>query len=281
MKRRNVTIFMILMLIGLTACQKTGESEKDDSVILEESAGGQEGEKDISKADAETGGQENVFLLEALTGSPEYQASAEWDAFYWGYDTDGTILAQAGNEPIEEEDEYEAYSCYSQEMEEKVDEICEKYGLSKLNGFQISNNYEELCSKAGVGAFCKELSENVKHTFLTGYLYADGSFKIEGEVTLAGSSIYEVTYQMIRSVKGSLNNLLYDDLTEYRTREYETENGEIVLIASSEDQNPLILVIREKSFLEVRVIADFMEESDINDEMLEELADAFDFTTIP
>lgn len=184
MTKKKVMIILIaamVMMGSLTACQKA-EDKIDNSAgrtegTLEETADEATVEAEVSGTGQETVLQESSALLEFLTDSPEYKASAEWWEFDNGYDTDFAILEQVGNEPVDPDYEYEAYCCYSPEMEEKIDEICEKYSLSKLSGFQIADDYNDLCSKAGIGDFCESASENAKQTVLSGYLY-DGAFLI-------------------------------------------------------------------------------------------------------
>ena len=280
----------MVMMSSLTACQKS-EDETENGAgqtarTVEESLDEMTAEMEVSSTEQETVPQEHGASLEFLTDSPEYQACAEWWDFDEGYDTDFAILEQVGNELVEAGYEYEAYNCYSPEMEKKIDDICEKYSLSKLSGFQIVDGYNELCSKAGVGDFCERASENVKQTVLSSYLY-DGAFLMEGNATLAGSSIHEVSYQFARVVKGYFTSAYLDfgNLTEYSVREFTTKRGEKVLFANIIDEergtNTYIIVDREKSFIVINVRGDMSDITDVNDERLELLADAFDFSAIP
>ena len=285
-KTMIVSIAAMIMISSLTACQKTGNETESGEWQRERTVEKTTIEAEISGTEQETIAQGNADLLAFLTDSPEYKASAEWREFDDGYDTDFAILEQVGNEPVDPEYEYEAYCCYSPEMEKKIDEICEKYSLSKLSGFQIADDYSELCSKAGVGDFCKRTSENAKQSVLSGYLY-DGAFLMEGNAALAGSSIYEVSYQFMRVVKGYFTSAYLDfgDLTECSVRTYTTKRGENVFFANiiNEDwgTKTYIIIDREKSFIVINVLGDMTDITDVNDESLELLADSFDFTAIP
>ncbi len=289
-KVRIILIAAMVMMGSLTACQKTGNETDNDAGQTE---GTVEETKDETIVEAEVSGteqervpQESGVLLEFLTDSPEYKASAEWWEFENGYDTDFAILEQVGNEPVDPDYEYAAYCCYSPEMEEKIDEICEKYSLSILRGFQIAEDYNDLCSKAGVGDFCESASENVKQTVLSGYLY-DGAFLMEGNAALAGASIYEVSYQFMRVVKGYFTSAYLDlgDLAECKVRAYSTKKGENVLFANIINKEwgtkTYLIADREKSFIVINVLGDMADITDLNDERLELLADAFDFAAIP
>ena len=75
----------------------------------------------------------------------------------------------------------------------------------------------------------------------------------------------------------------FGDFSEYSVREYTTKKGENVFILCGEDKNSRIIAEREESFVIVIVGAysDLSGVSDVNDERLEMLADAFDFSAIP
>ena len=92
---------------------------------------------------------EEVLTLAGIQGSPNYQAAQEWFAFKQAYDPDHAILQQLQKNDLvpEFQEEYQAYSLYSQEMKQKLDEILEKYDL-KLIGRTIPFKTEELVCKA-------------------------------------------------------------------------------------------------------------------------------------
>lgn len=284
MKKNKVAVVLltvVVMSMGITACQKqeeTKENKESAEVVSEEP---EEMEKP-SENKPETAQQETDPLLKPLADSPEIQACMAWWDFRDGYDPDDTILMEV----MEQEDEYEDYACYTDEMKNKVDEICATYGLVKLSGMQYDVSYDEICSQAGTGKFCQD-SEIVKHDLLRGYLYDDGSFLFEGNLMLSGSkvtkTIYNVGYQFSRSVKGTFNAayLHLGDLAKYNVRKYTTKNGENVFFLCHEELNPMIIAEREKSIVVVSGLGDLSDVSDVNDEALELFADAFDFAAIP
>lgn len=226
----------------------------------------------------------DIISLGGMTDSPEYEACSEWREFLNGYDTDGAILSKIGNGFAGLEEEYElVYGCYSQEMADKVDEICEKYGLDKLRGFYPAEDYSDLCSRAGIGDICGGISENVKWNFYGGYLYEDGTFHMEGSAIYNGQEICETDYQMMRTMKGSFNPVTLNvwAMEDYSERNYVTKNGVNVMLANS-SKKALIIVEREKSHIVVNILGDFESETfGVSDEMLEALADAFDFSVVP
>lgn len=282
MKKRTAMVLVIGLLIAMSlmACQQSGGEVVADSGQTEGTAEEAENRTDTTETEQEAVQPEQITPELSFIDSPEFQACAEWNIFEEGYDTDGAILAEAGNESLAGY-KYIEYFCYSKEMEDKIDEICEKYGLILLSGCQIIDAYSDLLSGTGVGDFCKD-SENVKHNVVWGYLYDDGTFMIEGNVTLAGSSICEVDYQFARAVKGTFTTAYMNlDFSEYSTRAYTTIEGENVFILCGVDKHPKIIAETEKSFIIINVLGDLSDISDVNDERLEMLADAFDFAAIP
>ncbi len=90
-------------------------------------------------------------------------------------------------------------------------------------------------------------------------------------------------YQLERTMKGSFNpfTLNVGKIEEYHEWEYSSESGQTVLLANS-SWKALIIVERDNSFIVVNVLGDLLSDTfEISDEMLEELADLFDFSAIP
>lgn len=225
----------------------------------------------------------DMISLVGVEGSPEHEADAEWQEFLESYDQDESILATVGNNSTGFEEEYGEYLCYSREMADKIDEICEKYDLQKLTGFELPENYEGLCSGAGVGNFLGGSTEDAKAEYIAGWYYADGSFGFDGNAVISGSSLVMTDYQFSRAMKGTFQgtSLNIEDMEEYREWNYITKNGEPVLLATNGSTKALIIAEREKSFVTVNVLGDILGGTfGIGEEELEILAEAFDFSVI-
>lgn len=222
----------------------------------------------------------DIISLQGIADSPEAKACAEWTAFYEEYDKDGAIISQIGNGPTGLDKKYtEAYSCYTQEMADKIDEICEKYQLSTLKNLTITDTYEELCSQSGLGNVCIG-SKNVYHSATGGYFYDDGTLNFEGTAIINEPSICMTDYQFCRSVKGSFCTYILnvDNINDYEQWEYTTANNDTVLLANS-DSKALIIADMDNSFVVVNIVGDiFSGKFDINHEALEAIADSFDFS---
>ena len=177
--------------------------------------------------------------------------------------------------------EYEAYTCYTQEMADKVDEICEKYGLIKKTGFEQSENYSGLCESTGVGDFLGAASEEAAMEYEESYYYADGSFEVSANAIAAGSMS---DCQIGRCAKGTFDATVLNvgNIEEYRQWTYKTKCGVTVFLANNGTSKALILADLEKSFIAVNVMGNIRTNTfDVSDETLEKMADSIDFSVIP
>lgn len=244
------------------------EKVQDMSATFEES-----GEASLQEVD--------MISMTGLAGSPENDACAEYQEFLRTYDEDEKIISSIGNGETEIGEEYEAYSCYTQEMADKIDEICGKYGLIKKTGLQISEDYSELCESTGVGDFLGFPLEEVAMEYMESYYYADGSFQASASAMCAGSI---ADCQISRHVKGSFGETVLNvgNIEEYRQWTYQTKCGVTVLLANNGTMKALILADLEKSFITVNVLGNFRTGNfEVSDEMLEKMADSIDFSVIP
>lgn len=252
------------MQIGIVGKEKV----QDMAAVFEES-----GDASLKEVD--------MISMTGLAGSPESNACAEYQEFLKTYDEDEEIISSIGNGETGIGEEYEAYSCYTQEMADKIDEICGKYGLIKMTGLQISENYNELCKSTGVGDFLGSPLEEVAIEYMESYYYADGSFQISASAICAGSI---ADCQISRHAKGTFGETVLNvgNIEEYRQWTYQTKSGVTVLLANNGTTKALILADLEKSFITVNVLGNVQTSTfDVSDEMLEKMADSIDFSVIP
>lgn len=80
--------------------------------------------------------------LQGYSDSPEFKALCEWQSFLESYDSDGSILSSIGNSSTDFDEKYRYYSCYTQEMADEIDRICEKYSLSLITGAEFFESEE-------------------------------------------------------------------------------------------------------------------------------------------
>ena len=217
---------------------------------------------------APSGSPERLTLsLAGTTASPEVQALMEWEDYcyseeaaawnpqYWFQKLDFSAdeedeeqqailenylrLNQASYAYRDAHPEYEPYDVYTPEMAEKLESILSKYGLQKLSGRKLGQTMDELYEILGLEDFIDHPEDSRwmivgSQNTVNGYVYADGTFKIEGclyhpqEEDGFGYSIY-------RAMKGSFNSvsafLIPAHLEEW---DYETKSGAVVHIAASD-----------------------------------------------
>ena len=218
-----------------------------------------------------------ITFVGGLQDSPEAKAFQEYMQFQAEYDPDRAILRSVGNKPTGLEEEYSAYHCYTREMADKVDEICEKYGLIKLGPNKVLQNARQLYAYAGTGAFAPKDDHFTGQRFYPTTAYADGSFYATGDLPKQGWAHYGIS----RCVKGTFTAseaIELGDLEEWTEWNYTTENGVELLLAQNGKQ-ALILADRPASFVIVNIRGSA--KAMTRQEALEEVAECFDFSVIP
>lgn len=246
------------------------------------------GSQEITLNDGQRG-KVDIMSLQGFSESPEYQANREWQEFLASYDKDGSILKEVGNSPTEFDEKYGAYLCYTQEMADKIDEICEKYSLKLLSGLKQPQTDEELFALAGTGEIYRRNADGYENLVYPGYVYEDKSFKFSGEARLTSTETnwpYQINYEFKRCIKGSFNSSVLnigntDDYTQWN---YTTKNG-VELILAQSDWKELIIVDKEDSFIVVNLYDVYVGDIEYGElhktpEDLEAFAEIFDFSAV-
>lgn len=213
----------------------------------------------------------DFISLQGFAGSPEYQAAQEWQDFRQSYDVDGSIIAAIGNKPTGLDSKYDLYTAYTQEMADRLEEICQKYGLALRTQLDLlPESQEELFRRVG-GVFLKG---NV--TAYTGYIYDDGAFAFDGEADVDGEII---DFQFRRSVKGTFDDIYLNlkDISLYEESHCTTSTGNDLLLAVSPNRG-VILGDLGDCFISVNVLAD--DGQTITAGLLEKIAAGFDFAVL-
>ena len=189
---------------------------------------------------------EKVLSLQGYEGSPSYNALQEW----WEYAIDYTIrnpeLRFSSN--YQRPEAYMKYPCYSQEMVDKVDEICTKYGLHLLGKSLFITDAAGMEANGLSGV----LSEGVEPRCFYGHLYQDGSFTASGELEHSGDYEKTVQFQMhnIRKDAFYTAHLGLNNMSNYMQWNYTTADGYTALLALS-DRTGLIFVENEGRFVSI------------------------------
>ena len=189
---------------------------------------------------------EKVLSLQGYEGSPAYQALQEW----WEYAIDYTIQNPElrFSSDYQRPEAYTKYPCYSQDMVDKVDEICSKYGLHLLgkSTFIIDAAGMEANGLSGV------LSDEAAPRCFYGHLYEDESFVASGELEFSSDYEKAVQFQMHNIKKDAFYtaHLGLNNMSDYIQWNYTTQDGYTALLALS-DRTGLIFVENEGRFISV------------------------------
>lgn len=162
--------------------------------------------------------------LNGYEDSPEYQANREWLIYEHEYVASHNITDDdEWRSGLSEEDfnisRY--YAAYDLTMLEQLHSIAEKYGLS-LHTHQVSPlTIEDFYRAAGTGAFLVDGSGS-------GYVYEDGSFKLECPLDQGGSYLV-----ILKSISGKILPYAHGigAEEEYDMWEYTNVHGDTVLMA--------------------------------------------------
>ena len=128
---------------------------------------------------------------------PGYQATKEWYEWLETYDQDMSVYhsEEAFSEDFEEK--YWAYNLYSREMKDKLEEICQKYGLELLGKMYADPDVEAGYQALGISGVFRPGTQ-VEANWREIAYYAGGSFRLADHVTLAGQIDRIVTFQCHR-----------------------------------------------------------------------------------
>ena len=170
-------------------------------------------------------------------------------------------------------------------MADEIDRICEKYSLKLLEGFKEPATEDEFFSLAGTGVIYASSGNNFVNTVNQGFVYADGSFRFDGDAAITGADLKQpVSYQFIRSMKGSFSTALLNvgSIDDYTQWQHTTPNGIELLMCTSASKQ-LIIADLGKSYVVINLLRTpgGTEVAPLSRETMEAFADIFDFTVIP
>ena len=189
---------------------------------------------------------EKVLSLQGYEGSPSYNALQEWLTYAAEYTMQNPELRFTGE--FQRPEAYTNYPCYSQEMVDKVDEICSKYGLHLLGKPLFITDAEGMKENGLSGV----LSEEAMPRCFYGHLYQDGSFVASGELELSGDYEKTVQFQMRNIKKDAFYtvHLGLNNISGFVQWNYTTQDGYSALLALN-DTTGLIFVENEGRFISI------------------------------
>lgn len=193
----------------------------------------------------------NIISLQGFMGTDSYAAFQEWQDFLSTYDLDNSILY--ANHDFQVPEAYFSYSCYSQEMIDKIDEICEKYHLQPLGKPWFFDRGEDVFDSVGIKSVFSEKARTGLGSS-SGYCYADGTFDIEGTLELKGQWNELVSYGLRSVRKTSFDGVSRNigNVDAYDQWNYTMADGTTVLLALREEVG-LMIVDKQDSFVTVGI----------------------------
>lgn len=231
----------------------------------------------------------DVISLQGMKDSPNHLAAQEWLEFEQSYPVDGQLIGDAEAAGYVAPREYDAYSVYDQTMQDKVDEIAEKYGL-KLVGMRamVQKNQNHIFFNA-LGFENLHLEEaNVDVEYLSGYFYECGNFNLEFHLTLTeeGQWPHKILANMRFNGKDYLDTVFTSiaNMETVEQWEYTTAGGTDILIIMGKGF-ARFFCDREDAFLTSGFGTDYESETGEIRYMtradVEAVADVLDFEVVP
>lgn len=280
-RRTYLIAAVIILILALVGCAASIIMNLDSLKLGEEMS--------TTPDNTEATEVRNVISMQGFVGSSSYQAAKEWYEFDEAYDSDQKILQSIGNKDTGISEDYVSYGCYTQEMVDKVDEICEKYGLVTLGMWYMEDDVQTIFDAIGIsGITANKAAAEIE--LYPGYFYADGTFQISGETKLTGENrpwLYPIEYEFRCVMKSSFDRVFLNigNIESYEQWTYALADGTEVLLAVNPDK-ALIIADKEEFFVTVNIlnprVGDIVYgEMTMDHAALEAFADTFDFSFLP
>ena len=233
--------------------------------------------------------ERDVLTLFGHSGDAIQQATKEWLDFLETYDPDGALMDNNPDHPeIPNQYEY-TYSCYTQEMVDKVDEIAEKYGLKLLEEWITFQGWQSdiFLEESGVGTLVLPDS-GAEVTGLSGMFYPPHNFDVDVNMKLEGMDtklwvtvLYTRKDYFPRDYAGGI------DLSLYEQWNYTAADGTSLLLALSSKGQGYIIADLSNAMMILYVDGNFSgsayptAEEIMTKDQLEMVADVFDYSIQP
>ena len=224
------------------------------------------------------------------SGDAIQQALKEWYEFQESYDPD---YALATNEPdipdIPNQYEY-TYSCYTQEMVDKVNEIAAKYDLKLLDEWIPFQRYQSdiFLEETGIRSLLRQDSD-VQITGMAGMLYLPYNFSMDFELVTENAGKLMTSYGYARkdyfprAFPGGM------DIDAYEQWDHTTPGGTKLLLALNSKGQGEIIAEQENAMIMISIDGNratshtaYPDASEVMTKAeLESIADQFDYSVQP
>lgn len=224
------------------------------------------------------------------SGDAIQQALKEWYEFQESYDPDGALLTDEPDIPdIPNQYEY-TYSCYTQEMVDKVDEIAAKYDLKLLEEWIPFQRYQSdiFLEETGIQSLLLPDS-GAQITGMAGMLYPPYNFSMEFNLVTENAGTLMTSYGYARkdyfprAFPGGM------DIDAYEQWDHTTPGGTKLLLALNSKGQGEIIAEQENAMIMISIDGNratshtnYPDASEvITKAELESIADQFDYSIQP
>ena len=224
------------------------------------------------------------------SGDAIQQALKEWYEFQESYDPDYLL---ATNEPdipsIPNQYEY-TYSCYTQEMVDKVDEIVAKYNLKLLEGWIPFQRYQSdiFLEETGIRSLLRQDSD-AQITGMAGMLYLPYNFSMDFELVTENAGKLMTSYGYARKDYFPSASAGGMDIDAYEQWDHTTPGGTKLLLALNSKGQGEIIAEQENAMIMISIDGNrslshsrYPDASEVMTKAeLESIADQFDYSVQP
>ena len=228
-------------------------------------------------APAPTAEPKRWVSLNGYADSPEYLANAEWLRFREEYLASHTVSNDNSWMDGLDTDTVNTchyYGVYDLAMLDELNALAEQYGL-RLHTHQVTPyTLEDFYRAAGTGAFLADGSG-------AGYIYEDGSFKLEWE-----GERRDILIEILKNLSGTIlpHSSGMDKLENYEEWEYTNIHGDTVLLAFNEAREDLrgpsnadLRIFFDQDGVFIMVHASIYSTDNVSREACEQIADMIVF----
>lgn len=224
------------------------------------------------------------------SGDAIQQALKEWYEFQESYDPDGALLTNEPDIPgIPNQYEY-TYSCYTQEMVDKVDEIAAKYDLKLLEEWIPFQRYQSdiFLEETGIQSLLLPDS-GAQITGMAGMLYPPYNFSMEFNLVTENAGTLMTSYGYARkdyfprAFPGGM------DIDAYEQWDHTTPGGTKLLLALNSKGQGEVIAEQENAMIMISIDGNratshtaYPDASEVMTKAeLESIADQFDYSVQP
>ena len=227
----------------------------------------------------------SVISLQGPAGSKAYLAAQEWLEWKQTYDPERKLFSEGACAAFPEE--YQPYSIYTQEMKDKLDEICDKYGIELMGRPYYDTDNAYVLEALQIGGICRADSSVQTEEHIR-YIYRNGSFAANCTITpdealwpeplLVDYTCYykDAFHEVVLSVA---------DFEAYEQWNYTATDGKKLLLALGPEKALIFAQTGDWFFavthIDTKAGNALDGETTMSKEVLETVANAFDFKIQP